>query len=171
MTLDWQHITQQHGPLVWQAVYRILQSHPESLDCCQDVMLEAYKRAQDKPIQNWPGFLRWLAVRRAIDRLRQRSQSESRIETNHEIELVATPSTSSSAALNMEELLKRLRSELASLPPQQSEAFWLRFVEQMSYVEIAEQLDIKTTAVGVLLHRARTRICSAISDLNPQSTE
>ena len=67
----------------------------------------------------------------------------------------------------MQELLGRLRSELVKLPQPMAEAFWLRFVEQMNYAEIAEQLDIEPFSVGVLIHRGRQRICKAISDLQP----
>lgn len=170
MKLDWQNITEEHGPLVWQAVFRILQSHAESLDCYQDVMVEAYELAQEKAIRNWPGFLRWLAVRRAIDRLRRNSRTQSRIDKAHDVRTVAGPEIGS-ADLELDDLLIRIRSELTNLPAQQAEAFWLRFVEQLSYADIAQELDINANSVGVLIHRARERVCKALADLRPQSTE
>ena len=52
MSYDWREITKQHGPLVWNAVYRILPSHSESLDCYQDVMLEAFEQSAINEIKN-----------------------------------------------------------------------------------------------------------------------
>ena len=54
--------------------------------------------------------------------------------------------------------MARLRKALAQLPTQQAEVFCLRSINDLSYREIAGQLDLKTSAVGVLLHRARSRL-------------
>lgn len=56
------------------------------------------------------------------------------------------------------ELAARLRRALAELPDQQAEVFCLRCIEQRSYREIGQQLGLKTSAVGVLLYRARGRL-------------
>ena len=167
MSLDWREITTQHGPLVWNAVYRILRSHSESLDCYQDVMLEAFEQSAVKEVENWPGYLRWLAVRRGLDRLRARNRSRQLVGEAPDIDCVSVDRHSDGDLLEMEELKDRLRSELSTLPSQQAEAFWLRFVEQMSYQEIAQQMDIDTNRVGVLIHRAKPRVRNALSDLQP----
>jgi len=57
-----------------------------------------------------------------------------------------------------DELVEFLRSGLAKLPEKQATVFWLRSVEELSYVEIAAELGLNTNAVGVLLHRARTAL-------------
>jgi RNA polymerase sigma-70 factor (ECF subfamily) len=56
------------------------------------------------------------------------------------------------------ELAERLRTALAQLPPQQANVFCLSCLDQLSYREIAERLKLSTSAVGVLLHRARGRL-------------
>ncbi|QEG24996.1 RNA polymerase sigma factor [Mariniblastus fucicola] len=169
MSHDWSEITKSHGPLVWTAVYRILRSHSESLDCYQDVMLEAFEQSKTRHVDNWPGYLRWLAVRRGLDRLRARTRSKALVSETPDIDLVSRVDQSNAASLELEELKARLRSELGSLPALQAEAFWLRFVEQMSYLEIAQQMDLEQSAVGVLIHRAKPRVRKALSDLQPQT--
>ena len=168
MTHDWQTINEVHGPLVWKVVYRILQSHSESLDCYQDVLLEAFEHSQATTIRNWPAFLRWIAVRRGIDRLRRRQKS--RLGSNQDIESLARFDRPVSSSLELNELMDRLKAELATLPASQAEAFWLRFIEQMSYSEIAGQMNIDKGAVGVLIHRARAHVCRGIADLHQPST-
>ena len=47
---------------------------------------------------------------------------------------------------------------ISLLPPQEAQVFCLRYLNDMSYRQIAKQLDIKTNAAGVLLHRARIKL-------------
>jgi RNA polymerase sigma-70 factor (ECF subfamily) len=61
------------------------------------------------------------------------------------------------------ELSQCLRDALALLPPRQAEVFCLRHLNELSYREIARQLDLKTSAVGVLLHRGRKRLRQLLS--------
>lgn len=165
MNRDWQQITEDHGPIAWAAIFRVLRSHAESLDCFQDVMLEAFQHSRHETISNWPGFLRWLAVRRALDRLRKRRRKSELIDDDHDVRFVVCSPNDVGTSLELEELKARLRSELGNLPERQAEAFWLRFIEQMTYSEIASQMNIETNAVGVLVHRARERVCESLSDL------
>ncbi len=63
--------------------------------------------------------------------------------------------------------MERVRSELAHLPDQQAEAFWLVCVEERTYEEVAQQMDVKRNAVGVLVHRARQHMRSKLKSLKP----
>lgn len=56
------------------------------------------------------------------------------------------------------ELRRRLRKALAQLPPQEAQVFCLRYLNDMSYRQIAKELGIKTNAAGVMLHRARAKL-------------
>ena len=165
MSVDWRQISEEHGPSVWRTVYKILQSYPESLDCYQNVLLEAFQHSGNRTIDNWPAYLRWLAVRRAIDHLRRIRRNANLIDHGQDVGDVSLIDRQPGSSLELQELVDRLRVELTALPAAQAEAFWLRFVEQMSYAEIAEQMGIESNAVGVLIHRARTHVRSALSDL------
>ena len=58
------------------------------------------------------------------------------------------------------ELADQLRAPcLALLPPRQAEIFVMRFVEQLSYDEIAERTGSNRNAVGAMLNRARMHGC------------
>ena len=57
-----------------------------------------------------------------------------------------------------QELIARLRESLTQLPPQEAQAFCLRYLNDMSYRQIAKALGIKINAAGVLLHRARAKL-------------
>ncbi len=190
--INLEEIRSGYGRLVWSTIYRVLRDHAESLDCYQDVFCELLERAKKgtgpicaKPgtgrrlvegrsgkldlspfsqIENWPGYLRWLATRRAIDRLRTRQRRQSRLDEG-DTALVPSPAPGPAEVAQLNELADLLRYELTKLPQRQAEAFWLACIEEMSYEEVGRQLDIDTSTVGVLIHRARRRLREVLTAL------
>jgi RNA polymerase sigma factor (sigma-70 family) len=183
---DLEEIRSCYGRLVWSTIYRILRDHAESLDCYQDVFCELLERAKkgtgsicrDGPpgvpqkldqsffpqeVENWPAYLRWLATRRAIDRLRTRQRRQSRLDAG-DAALVPSSATGPSENAQLNELAELVRHELTKLPQRQAEAFWLACIEEMTYEEVGRQLGIDTSTVGVLIHRARRRLREALTD-------
>ena len=51
-----------------------------------------------------------------------------------------------------------LRNSLGALSAREAQAFCLRYMNDLDYREIAEELGITTNAAGVLLHRARAKL-------------
>jgi RNA polymerase sigma factor (sigma-70 family) len=168
---DWERIRERYGPLVWKTVYKILGNHTESLDCFQDVFAELLERSTPMAVRGWPAFLRWLAVRRALDRLRKRAAAAKRMAGDDDIATVAAASPAPDTQALWNELMERVRHEASCLPRQQAEAFWLQCVEEMSQAEIGQQLGVSANAVGVLVHRARQRLRQSLADLNPAKRE
>ena len=82
---DWPQIHERYGPLVWQTVYRILGNHTEAQDCFQDVFAEVLERSSFRSVRDWPAFLRWMAVRRVLDRLRKRRADAKRVAADGDI--------------------------------------------------------------------------------------
>src|SRR4051812_13159145 len=169
---DWQEIRQRCGPLVFGAVYRILKRHDQALDCYQEVFLEAFERCRDRPVRNWPALLRWIAVHRALDRLRQERRNATHVDFfDQETSLLPASEQVTGDAVEFRELVDRVRLEVARLPDRQGEAFWLRCVEELSGSEVAEQLGTDVNTIGVLVHRARARLREMLADLNPTRAE
>ncbi len=159
-----EEIRSRHGQLVWNTVYRVLRDYTESLDCYQDVFCEVFQRARGPEVEDWPAFLRWLATRRAIDRLRTRRRQQGRIDAGDvALVLASNPGPPETAQLN--ELVELVRHELVKLPSRQAEAFWLNGIEGMSYEEVGRQLGVDISTVGVLIHRARLRLRKALANL------
>ena len=168
---EWDEVYERHGSLVWATVYRILSHHAEALDCCQDVFAEVFDRGRAGEVREWAAFLRWLATRRALDRLRRNRAETGHLEANGDVAVLPAATAGPDARANFRELAERLKLELSRLSPQQAEAFWLLSVEQMSYQEIAEQLGVEVNQVGVLVHRARKHLRESLADLNPTTQE
>ncbi len=153
--VDWSQIVQQHGPLVWRTVYRLLRHDADAADCFQRTFLSALEFSRTQEVRNWPGLLRRLGTARALESLRQRLRQARRLRTLLDEGAVASraPEPGQSAAVS--ELGDQLREALARLDARQAQVFCLACLDGLSYAEIADQLGLTVSHVGVLLNRAR----------------
>lgn len=99
------------------------------------------------PIRAW---LFGIARRKVADSLRRRERQIER-----ELTEVLHCEPSPEIAFLTDESLQELKSVLASLPDDQQEALRLKYVEELSLVEMGIILKRSPAAVGQLLHRAR----------------
>ena len=156
--IDWQSIINKHGPIVWKTAYRLLGNHTDAADCFSETFICALEVSKRQRVRNFPALLVRLATARAIDLLR-RQLRESRFCAN-KADLAAVPSVNPGPAqqLQTQEFAVKLREALAQLPQQEAQVFCLRYLNNMSYRQIAKELGIKKNTAGVLLHRARTKL-------------
>ncbi|HUT95737.1 MAG TPA: RNA polymerase sigma factor [Thermoguttaceae bacterium] len=160
---DWQAVVGRHTALVWQTAYRLLGDYEDADDCVQETFLAALELSRRQPVRNWPGLLARLSTCRALDRLRQRMRDTARREEPVAWSAVPSVHAGPEQEAQAAELSDRLRVALTKLPPKQAEAVCLRCLNGLSYREIARELDINSTAVGRLLHRARARLSELLA--------
>jgi len=163
---DWQTIVDKFGPQVWATAYRLLGNHADASDCFQETFLSALEVSKREKIRNFPALLTRICTTRAIDRLRQRIRDHQRNIPNTDMESIADVDRNPAAHIRVEELSAKLQEAIAQLPEQEAQVFCLRHFNEMSYKQISEQLGIKLSKTGVLLHRARKRLRDL---LDPQS--
>ncbi len=154
---DWQRIVTEHGPVVFGAAWRVLGNAADAEDVSQDVFLEAFRQFRSSAVRNWPGLLCRLATCRALDRLRRRKSVES-LDTAFTCPLPAPDELAAGR-----ELAERLREAIRQLAPQEAEVFCLRYFEEMSNQQIAQELHLDAGAVAVALHKARRRLESILN--------
>ena len=154
---DWQSIVDQYGSRVWRTAYRLLGNDADASDCFQETFLSAYKVWQCQGVRNFGGLLSHLATIRAIDMLRKRM---SGIVTSGDFGIDTTASNVAGPLKEAQghELAGQLTRALGRLSGQEAEAFCLKYLNGMSYKEIGRELDIKSSYVGVLIHRARANL-------------
>jgi RNA polymerase sigma-70 factor (ECF subfamily) len=167
---DWQAVVNQHGPAVWRTAYRLLRNHSDAADCFQDTFLAALEVANRQPVRNIGGLLARLATTRAIDRLRTRKRGQQR-QANLSDERRADADLDPLEQAQTGDLASQLRQAIADLPPQEARVFSLRYLDEMSYHEIAQELKIATTVVGVLLYRARAKLRAALTPTERRTDE
>jgi RNA polymerase sigma factor (sigma-70 family) len=158
MEHDWPRILSAHGPAVWRLLRCLVGHEADARDCYQTVFLDALQFSRKQSVDDWDKLLNRIARLRALDLLRKRYRTVARIDVmvdpGNSVSRSPAPEEESEAA----ELADRLRTCLALLPPQQAEVFVMRFVEQLSYDEIAERTGSNRNAVGAMLNRARTQL-------------
>jgi len=152
---DWVKLRDETAPVLWGIAYRILNHYDDARDCLQNVYLEAIESSQTNNIKNWPGFLRWLVTRRAID-MRRRRRSFAELADSD----LSQPDTNQ---LEIAETISIIRDELNNLPTNQAIAFWMFSVEEISGREIAQVMGISENAVRMLTHRARKHLQSKLA--------
>jgi RNA polymerase sigma-70 factor, ECF subfamily len=167
---DWKTIVEQHGQLVWATGWRLLGNSADAADCYQETFLEAVRVARREPVDNWTALLRHLATARALDLLRVRCRQQNRTEALVDPATLVSQAAGPGQEAEANELAERLRAALGQLPGDQAEVFCLSCVEQASYREIGERLELTTNAVGVLLHRARKRLRELLIPVDAGST-
>lgn len=158
MKHDWPRILSDHGPAVWRVLRYLVGHEADARDCYQAVFLEAVRFSREHKVDDWGKLLKRIARMRAIDLLRQRYRTAARIDAAANPEDSASRFPAPDDEAEAAELADRLRICLALLPPRQAEAFVMRFVEQLSYDEIAARTGSNRNAVGAMLNRARTQL-------------
>lgn len=145
--------------MVHQVAWRILGSESDAEDVVQEVFMEAFHRYKIAQANNIAGLLRRMATYRALDVLRTRKKSATLDAASN----VSVRNGPVQTAIQRE-LSDRLRQALLILPKRQAAVFCLRFFEDASYEAISSALGIKVGAVGVALHKARSRLSELLKD-------
>lgn len=155
--MDWQSVITEHGPLVWKTAYRLLNNEADTSDCFQEVFVAAVEISRRENIRNLPALLNRLATHKAISLLRLRIRNRevlSQMEYREGCDAVTDPAELS----NNGELSDRIRQAIADLPELEAQAFCLQIFNDLSYRQIASQLNVKTGYVGVLINRAKEKL-------------
>jgi len=132
-------------------------------DDARDVVQEAYLRAY-RGIKKFRGdaqFTTWLyrITANCASTLLGKRSKHSHDDIDEESELVdIVPQRNPEANSDAAELRRRLVEALAGLPPRLRAVVVLRDVYDLPHEEIAEQLEISTSAAKVRLHRARKKL-------------
>ena len=164
---EWPEILEKHGRIVWKTVYRLVGNDADAADCFQDTFLSALEFSRNQKVSNWPGLLKRLATARSLDYLRRRNRkSFPKISMDNKA-LVQVDSTEPLDVVQGDEFLQKLRQAIAALPSLQAEACCLRFLEGLTYDEIAEALNVSVNHVGVLLSRGKSSLREQLADFAP----
>ncbi len=155
----------EHQEMVFRTSYRITGSVVDSEDVLQTVFLRLSRRQGDIDLEPSPGgYLHRAAVNASLDLMRQRGRTNS-----VSIDDVAGSFTTAHG-LNPEKLHENaelrglIRQAIGGLGEKSAEMFVLKYFEGYDNREIADQMGTSPMVVGVLLHRARTRVKKEIGD-------
>ena len=154
----------------WNEVYGFMLKRTENETDSEDITIETFSKAFDKIATYNPEFQfnTWLiaiAKNVHIDMLRKKKSTifvEITDEEDQQAYNIADTSPSVEDGLITEQNLSRLLQFIKELKPHYQEVIQLRYFQEMSYQEIAEQLNEPLSNVKIKLLRAKKLLAEII---------
>jgi RNA polymerase sigma-70 factor, ECF subfamily len=156
----------------WPEVYGFILKRTENETDAEDVTIETFAKAFDKIKTYNPEFQfnTWLiaiAKNVHIDHIRKRKSNlfvEFDDQENHQAFQIIDDSLSKEDQIIYEQNLAQLLVFIKKLKPHYQEVIQLRYFQEMSYQEIAEQLNEQLNNVKIKLLRAKKLLYELIKD-------
>lgn len=156
----------------WKDVYRFLLSKTNNENEAEDITIRTFAKAFDKitSFDDKYEFKTWLlsiANNLYIDQLRkQKTETVSINKTRSEAYRVRDEEPTPDDKLIIEQNLAQLLSYIKQLKPHYQEIINLRFFQEMSYKEMAKELDEPMSNIKVKLLRAKKLLAEIITSAN-----
>lgn len=148
-----------HHGRVFRTAQRITGSAADAEDVLQNVFLRLIKGQEDYDLSRNPeAYLSRAAINASLDLLRSRTRSKTVGLDDVNTESLASGFRNPEAAHADSELQALVRQAVARLGKTAGEMFVLRYYEGFDNKEIAVLLNTSPLVVGVVLHRARTKL-------------
>ncbi len=151
---------------IQSAAYRLVGSHDEARDVAQEAFLKAYRALGSfKQEARFSSWLYQIALNLGRDRLRRR-----RVRPDVSLELVEESAErpirdagpSALEVLETQDLARAVRSAVAALPEEQREVVILKEYQGLTFVEIAEVLEVPLSTVKTRLYRGLGQLRSRL---------
>ena len=150
---------QAHHGRVFRTAQRITGSTADAEDVLQTVFLRLVKGQEGYDwSQNPEAYLSRAAINASLDLLRSRTRSKSVALDESEIEAIPSTYHNPETVHADRELQALVRQAVSRLGKTAGEMFVLRYYEGFDNKEIASLLKTSPLVVGVVLHRARTKL-------------
>jgi RNA polymerase sigma-70 factor (ECF subfamily) len=148
-----------HHDRVFRTAHRITGSPADAEDVLQTVFLRLVKNQDTYDLsQNAEAYLSRAAINASLDLMRSRQRTKSVGLGEVDTERLESRFQSPEVEHADRELQSLIRQAVAGLGKTAGEMFVLRYYEGYDNQEIAKLLDTSQMVVGVVLHRARTRL-------------
>jgi RNA polymerase sigma-70 factor (ECF subfamily) len=155
-------LVERYGGRVYNVALRITREPEAARDCAQEAFIRAYRALhQYDPAYPFGPWILRIATNVSLN-LVQRGRREITME-----ELPEDPAPAEAGpeltSLRREELDEVLAA-LAELPPNYRAALTLRHLQELSYQEVADALDLPLGTVKTHLHRARAALKARLAE-------
>jgi RNA polymerase sigma factor (sigma-70 family) len=147
-----------HYSRVFRTAQRVTGNAADAEDVLQTVFLRLAKGHEYDLTQNPEAYLSRAAINASLDLLRGRSRSKSVALDDVDADSLTSRFKNPEAAHADRELQTLVRQAVARLGKTAGEMFVLRYYEGFDNKEIASLLNTSPLVVGVVLHRARTKL-------------
>jgi RNA polymerase sigma-70 factor (ECF subfamily) len=149
---------------------RLLGDRSQAEDISMDAFWRLYRQPGLQANGNAGGWLYRTATNLGIDALRTSGRRRRHEETASRLAQQESAPDGPLDNLLREEKSRRVRQVLASIKPTQAQLLILRS-SGLSYKEVAEALDVKTSGIGTMLNRAEEEFRKRYLALDPNEEE
>jgi RNA polymerase sigma-70 factor (ECF subfamily) len=173
-TVDPEHWLERYGDELYRFALKRLRSEHDAEDVVQETLITAWRnRTSFRGEQSERNWLYTILKSRIIDCIRKRQTRQRSISEvdadgvaldemfdargHWRPSVVAWPEDAS-AQIERDEFQRIFAKCLDGLPPKQQQAFVLKEVEDEDAAAICQELNISTSNLWVMLHRARLRL-------------
>lgn len=154
-------IFREHYAFLCQVIVRVLSDEHIAEDLAQDVFYDLWKRRQELDISiSLRAYLRRAGINKTLNYIRDR---KIRWDDEDKIPQVSSHLPDANQHLETEDLKKRINQAIDDLPERCRLVFTLSRFEELSYQEIAVQLDISVKTVENQISKA-LKILRAVID-------
>ena len=158
-TSELERLFQEHHGRVFRTAQRITGSPADAEDVLQTVFLRLIKGQDDYDWSANPeAYLSRAAINASLDLLRSRKRAKAVAIDDKEVDSMAGNSRSPESEHAERELQTLVREAVARLGKTAGEMCVLRYYEGFDNKEIASLMKTSPLVVGVVLHRARTKL-------------
>jgi RNA polymerase sigma-70 factor (ECF subfamily) len=164
----WEVIVRQHWRKVFNVAYKFVAKHDEAEDLTQEIFLKVFKSLNT--FDRRANFQTWLiSVSRNLCIDHYRSVRKERETIDRAVDTTdiapAAPDPGPIAALEQRDRVMLLRQALAALPETLRTAVVLRDIQELTYQEIADKLQLPEGTVKSRINRGRTELARQIRKL------
>ncbi|MCH7768563.1 MAG: sigma-70 family RNA polymerase sigma factor [Nitrospinae bacterium] len=154
---------------VFSLVYSIIGGTDQVEDIAQEAFLKAFRSL--KSFRGGSSFYTWLyriTVNTALNALRSKGRrQEASLEDLGGLEFLVDPDVGPAESAARRQLASRVREAIDRLDEQYRTIVYLRELEDLSYEEIAEVVELPVGTVKSRLFRARQHLKELLEDLLP----
>ena len=151
-------IYKQYGGVVYTLAFRICARHEDAEEITQDVFVRIHRKLGEfqfaSSLKTW---IYRIAVNTAINHVKKYAKHEKKVE-NYPLSNVNPYMVTAETNIEAKEKADNIQQLFNLLNEDQRACLYLRSVEQMSYAEIAETLDININTVRTRIKRAREKL-------------
>jgi RNA polymerase sigma-70 factor (ECF subfamily) len=160
-----ENLFREHHEQIFRTAHRITASPADSEDVLQTVFLRLVRNREKQDLSANPkAYLLRAAINASLDLMRSRTRAKAVAIEDVETDLIQNHSQNPEQKHADSELRKLIQQAVARLGKTAAEMFVLRYFEGYENREIAEMTGSSQMVVGVILHRARTRLRKEIGE-------
>jgi RNA polymerase sigma-70 factor (ECF subfamily) len=168
----WEQIVRLHWRKVFNVAYKFVGSHEQAEDLAQEIFLKIFRSLET--FDRRANFQTWLiSVSRnlCIDHYRSVRKERQTIDRDVPAEDLSPAAVTASplASLENSDLAGLLRRALQTIPQSLRVAVLLRDLQELSYLEIAERLNLPEGTVKSRINRGRRELARQILRLREEA--